>query len=154
MLRFICALVLVLLITTPSLGQQSLVGAYKLVSHGVETEGVLTETMGKAPHGYLVLTPTRAIIVFTAETRKPGTSVSEKASLFDTLSAWSGLYRIEGSKLIIRVDTSWVESWNGKDQVRNWELSGNRLTLTHDPQPSPRPPYKMSMLRQVWEKVE
>ena len=34
MVRFICALVLVLLLVSPSLGQQSLVGTYKLVSHG------------------------------------------------------------------------------------------------------------------------
>jgi len=39
MLRLICALILVLLIVSPSLGQQSLVGTYKLVSHVSEVDG-------------------------------------------------------------------------------------------------------------------
>ena len=85
MIRFICALVLVLLIASPSLGQQSLVGTYKLVSQVVEVGGTPTEPLGKAPHGYLVLTPTRAVYFFTAENRKFGTSVTDKAALLDTL---------------------------------------------------------------------
>jgi hypothetical protein len=154
MVRLICALVLVLLISTPSLGQQSLVGTYKLVSHELNLEGTLIEPMGKAPRGYLVLTPTRAIIFFTAEKRKFGTSVDDKAALFETLTGWSGTYRVEGGKIIIAVDASWTEVWTGKNQVRNWELSGNRLTLTADPQPFPRDPSKTVISRQVWEKVE
>jgi len=39
MIRLICALILVLLISTPSLGQQSIVGTYKIVSHEVQVNG-------------------------------------------------------------------------------------------------------------------
>jgi hypothetical protein len=152
--RLICALVLVLLISTPSLGQQSLVGTYNLVSHAAEIDGTPSEPHGKAPHGYLVLTPTRAITFYTDENRKFGTSVADKAALLDTLTGWSGVYRVEGSKLVIRVDASWVENWNGKDQIRNWQLSGNRLTLTSDPMPRATDPSKRIIVRQVWEKVE
>jgi len=125
-----------------------------MVSNVLNIDGTLTENMGKAPKGYLVLTSTRIVFFFTAENRKFGTSVDEKAALFDTLTAWSGVYRIEGKKLIIRVDASWVEHWNGKDQIRNWELSGNRLTITADPFPFPRDPSKKVIPQQVWEKVE
>ena len=48
MVRLICALVLVLLTSTPSLGQQSLVETYKVISHVREINGVPTE-----PSGYL-----------------------------------------------------------------------------------------------------
>jgi hypothetical protein len=154
MVRWICGLVLVLLIASPGFGQQSLVGTYKLVSQVVETGGTPTEPYGKAPHGYLVLTPTRAVILYTAASRKFGTSVDDKAALFETMTGWAGVYRLEGSKLIIRVDASWVENWNGKDQVRNWALSGIRLTLTSDPMPWARDPSKMVIVRQAWEKVE
>jgi hypothetical protein len=41
------------------------------------------ETMGKSPRGYAILTPTRWMNVFTAENRKFGTSVEEKAALWD-----------------------------------------------------------------------
>ena len=150
MVRLICALMLVLVIASPSLGQQSLVGTYKIVSHVAELGGTPPiEPYGKAPHGYLVLTPTRAIAFFTGDNRKFGTSVDDKAALLDGLTGWSGVYRVEGSKLVIRVDASWFETWNGKDQIRNWQLSGNRLTLTSDSEPYARDPSKMVIIRQV-----
>jgi len=154
MLRLICAFVLVLSIASPSLGQQSLVGTYKVISTDVEVGGSATQPLGKTPHGYLVLTPTRAVFFFTAENRKFGTSVDEKAALFDTLVGWSGVYRVEGGKIVFAVDASWVENWNGKDQIRNWALSGNRLTFTSDPIPFARDPSKTSVVRWVVEKVE
>jgi hypothetical protein len=151
MIRLICALILVLLILTPSLGQQSLVGTYKLISRVSELDGKQEQVM---EHGYLVLTPTLAVFCFTTENRKFGTSEADKAALFDTLVAWVGTYRIEGKKLIIRVDTSWLERWNGKDQIRTWELSGNRLMITAGPQPYGRDPSKTIIDRQIWEKIE
>jgi len=154
MIRFIGALIVVLLVASPSFGQQSLVGTYKIVSQIHEIRGTPGETLREARHGYLVFTPTRAIALYTAEKRQFGTSVAEKAALFDTLSNWSGVYRIEEKRLIISVDTSWVEQWNGKDQIRNWELSGNQLTLTSDPMPYARDPSKTVIVRQVWEKIE
>ena len=154
MVRLIFALILVLSLASPSLGQQSLVGTYKLVSHVLEMGGTSDERLGEAPRGYLVLTPTRAINFYTAEKRKFGTAVAEKAELFDSLVGWSGAYRVEGSKLVFSVDVSFNEIWNGKDQKRNFQLSGNRLTLTSDPQPWARDPSKTIVIRQVWEKVE
>ena len=154
MKRLICALVLALLIATPCLGQQPLVGSYKLVSVVIEIDGVPNEIMGKAPHGYIVFTPTRVIQFYTAENRKFGTSVADKAALFDTLVASSGMYRIEGDKLITIMDASWVENLNGKTVVLKWQLSGNLLTLTHDPIPWPVDPSKTLVNRRVWEKVE
>jgi len=154
MLRLICALVLVLLISTPCLGQQSLVGTYKIVSHEVQVNGTKMQPYGEAPHGYLVLTPTRYVTFYTAANRKFGTSVADKAALLDTLGGWSGTYRIEGDRIIIAVDVSWTEVWTGKEQVRHWTLSGNRLTLTSDPGLFPRDPSKTAISQVVWEKIE
>ena len=80
--------------------------------------------------------------------------MADEAALFETLGGWSGTYRIEGGKIIIAIDASWVEHWNGKDQIRNWTLSGNRLTLTTDPQPWARDPSKTAITRHIWEKIE
>ena len=155
MFRLFCALVSVLMIATPSLAQQSIVGTYKIVSHDVQyTDGTASQPLGKAPYGYLVLTPTRYIAFYTAGNRKFGTSLSEKAALLDTLTGLSGVYRVEGGKIFITVDASWTEAWTGKDQVRNWMLSGNRLTLTSDPLPAATDPSKTSIVRVVWEKIE
>ena len=154
MLRLICAFVLVLAIASPSLGQQSLVGTYKLVSVAVEIDGTPNEGMGKAPRGYLVLTPTRIITFFTAEKRKFGTSVDEKAVLFNSLVGYAGVYRAEGDKLFLTTEVSWLESSVGTTSVETFQLSGNRLTKTIGPMPFPRDPSKTMIRREVFEKVE
>jgi hypothetical protein len=153
MFRLICVLVLILLSSTPSLGQQSLVGTYKLVSLTPEVDGKPFQPMGKAPHGYLVFTPTRFITFVTAENRKFGTSVDEKAALFDSLVGYAGTYRVEGDKMSLTPDVSWVESI-GTASVETFQLSGNRLTKTLGPIPWPRDPSKKMIRREVWEKVE
>ena len=154
MVRLISALILVLLIATPTLGQQSLVGTYKLVSLAVEVDGKPFSQMGKAPHGYLVLTPTHFVAFYTADNRKFGTSVDEKAALFDSLVCYAGVYRIEGNKIIYTSDVSWVEHTVGKTGEDTWQLSGNRLTTTLGPVPYPKDPSKKMINRRVWEKVE
>ena len=154
MVRLICALVLVLLISTPSFGQQSLVGTYKLVSIVVEADGKPYEQMGKSPQGYLVLTPTRLITFVTAENRRFGTSEADKAALIDTMAGYAGVYRVEGDKLIYTTEVIWTESGKGGTRVETWQLSGNRLTLTLGPMPFARDPSKTVIRRQVFEKIE
>lgn len=154
MVRFICALVLVLLLVSPSLGQQSLVGTYKLVSQVPMVEGKQYEPMGKATHGYLVITPTHFIYFATAENRKFGTPVAEKAALLDSLVAYAGVYRVEGNKLFQTTDVSHTENQNGKTRVETFEFSGGRLTIKSDPMPFPRDPSKTYTRLLVLEKIE
>jgi hypothetical protein len=139
---------------TPTLGQQSLVGTYKLVSLVPEVDGKPSQPMGKAPHGYLVFTPTRFITVVTAENRKFGTSVDAKAALFDSLVGYAGMYRVEGDKLLLTTEVSWVENNVGTTSVEAFQVSGNRLTKTLGPIPWPRDPSKTMIRREVWEKIE
>ena len=155
MRRLICALFLVLLIASPSLGQESLVGTYKIVSQEIQiVNGSAIYPLGKAPRGYIVVTPTHWVAFYTADNRKFGTSVADKAALLDTLAAIAGTYHVEGDKIIIAVDTSWTEVFTGKNQVRHWKLSGNRLTLTGERSPFPRDPSKTAFVRQIFEKIE
>jgi len=154
MLRFIGGFAVALLIACPAFGQQSLVGTYKLASHDVTVDGLPMYPLGKAPHGYLSLTPNLYIAFYVGDNREFGTSAAEKAALLDSMTAWSGKYRIEGNKIIISVDASWTGVWTGKDQVRTFTLSGNRLMLQGDPTPFPRDPSKMSTVRQAWERVK
>ena len=154
MFRLIGARILVLLMVTPSLGQQPLVGTYKLASLTVEVDGKPNQNLGKAPHGSLMITPTRFILLITADSRKFGTSVEEKAVLFDSLVAYAGTYRVEGDKFIRANDVSWTENLNGKTSVETFQLSGNRLTFTEGPVPWPKDPSKTLIRRQVFEKIE
>jgi len=153
MVRLIAVLMLVLLIVTPGLGQ-SLVGTYKIISQEVVVDGTPTYPLGKAPQGYLVITPARVVCFFVGENRKFGTSAAEKAALLDTLVGWAGLYRIEGGKMLISAEASWTGVFTGRVEVRNFTLSGNRLTLRGEPAPHPRDTSKSSYSVNVWEKIE
>jgi hypothetical protein len=139
---------------SPTLGQQSLVGTYKLVSLVVEADGKPYEPMGKAPHGYLVITPTHFIYFITSENRKFGTSEADKAALLDSLVAYAGSYRVEGDKFVQNIEVTFTEGEKGKTRVTTMELAGNRLTLKTGPIPFPRDPSKMFINVQVWEKIE
>ncbi len=152
-LRF--AVMLFWLMSANCFAQASLVGTYKLVSFATEVDDQPPiNAMGKSPRGSLVLTPTRWLHVITGEDRKFGTSIDAKAALWESLSAYAGPYRIEGSRIIVKVDTSWNEVWNGTEVIRNWQIDGNRLSITTARAPYPRDPSKMAVTRVVWEKVE
>jgi hypothetical protein len=43
--------------------------------------------------------------------------------------AYSGTYRVEADRFITKVDVSWNESWTGTEQVRFFEVDGDRLDI-------------------------
>jgi len=117
---------------------EALVGAWKLVScfmEDVETKEQ-KPLWGERPNGYIVLTPEgRWIVVQTAEGRKAPKTDEDRAAAFRSMLAYSGKYRTEGNKIIIKVDIAWDESWIGTDQVRHYRIEGNRLHIEAAPQP-------------------
>ena len=154
--RYFCRLAFVLLLA-PSLSsaQQSLVGTYKLTSFVLEVDGTPSQgTVGPDPHGYLIITPTHLLLAYTGKNRKFGTSVEEKAALWETLGFYGGPYQVQGDKLIMSVDLSWNQSWTGTKQTRTFKSDANRLTIASAPIPFPRDPSKTVVSRLIWEKVE
>ena len=154
MVRFIGALVLVLLLVSPSLGQQSLVGTYKLVSVQREIDGKPDPIPGNPSRGYLIIAPKAYVLLQTEGTRKYGPSAADKAALWESMVAHGGSYRVEGNKLVMNPDTSSNESTVGSPTTRYWEIKGNRLILTSDPRPWDRNPSKTIVSRQEFEKIE
>jgi hypothetical protein len=116
---------------------EALVGTWKLVScfmEDVETEK-RQAVWGEHPNGYIVLTPGgRWIVVQTAEGRNPPQSDEDRTAAFRSMLAYSGNYRTEQNKIIIKVDIAWDESWNGTEQVRYFRLDGDRLHIEAAPQ--------------------
>jgi len=49
------------------------------------------------------------------------------------MSAYSGTYRVEGKQLIITVEDSSIQSWNGSLRLLNIDIEGSRLTGTSEP---------------------
>jgi hypothetical protein len=154
MYRVVYALVVGLSVSAPSLAQQSIIGTYKLASMQRDVDGKPDQMSGAPPHGYLMIAPKTYVLFFTEGTRKYGTSDAEKAALWGSMSAYGGSYRVEGRKFVMLPDTSFNEISNGTQEVRNWEMKGNRLVLVSDPRPWPRDPSKKIITRFEWEKIE
>jgi len=155
MLRWLVAPFLLVSVVEASLAQQLPPGTYKVSSMTAEVDGSAPqEIFGRSPRGFAMFTPTRVTFLITAEGRKFGRAVEERAALWDTLAAYSGTYRVEGGKFVVSVDVSANEIWNGTTQVRNWRLEGDRLTITTDRAPYSRDPSKMVVIRVVSERVD
>ena len=153
MIRLLSAFVVLLLASAPCLAQ-SLVGTYKLVGIERELDGKVQPQPAKPRHGYIVITPRIVAMFYTDGDRKYVASEKEKAALWDTLTAYSGAYRLDGNKIVVSVDTSWNEFYVGTQLIRDWKVQGNRLTFSSAPRPFGRDPSKTVVQRQVWEKIE
>jgi hypothetical protein len=109
-----------------------LVGTWKLVSFDVEIQatGKTEPAMGKNPTGYVFFTPERRVFfILTGEGRKPAKTEKEKAELLNSVVSYTGMYRLEGDKLITKVDVAWNPDFLGTEQTRLFKVEGNRLQL-------------------------
>jgi Lipocalin-like domain len=117
---------------------EKLVGTWRLVScfmEDVETKE-RKAVWGERPNGYIILTPQRRwIVVQTSENRKAPLTDEDRAAAFRSMLAYSGKYRTEGNKIIIKVDIAWDESWNGTEQIRYYKIDGDQLRIEAAPQP-------------------
>jgi lipocalin-like protein len=147
---------LLLTLSSPALTQEAhpLVGTWKLISQQSLVEGEAPqEVFGANPKGYPIATREgRIMVLFTAERRKGGMADAERAALHKSMAAATGKYRVEGSDLIISVDVSWNETWNGTEQRRHIRFDGDRMIADTAPGPSIVHPGKTSVARLVFER--
>jgi hypothetical protein len=115
--------------------QPELVGVWKLISFTFESIGSKERrnVYGERPAGYLAITPERFTVIITGEGRKPPQTDEERLSNFRSLTAYTGLYRIEGNQLTTKIDAAWTEAWKGTDQVRFYRVEGDRLFIESAP---------------------
>jgi lipocalin-like protein len=112
---------------------KALIGVWQLISYQTEfQDGSPKRAMfGEHPTGYIIFTREgRLMAVIEAEGRKTPSTDSDRATLLKSLVAYSGKYRIEGNQWIASIDTAWNPAWDGTDQVRSFQIVGNRLTVT------------------------
>ena len=70
-------------------------------------------------------------MVFRADRKPPATSNAtdaERVALFNSLIAYNGTYHIEGDKLVMKIENSHIQSWNGTERNLIAEINGRRLT--------------------------
>jgi hypothetical protein len=136
----------------------TLIGVWKLLSYQTEFQDGTPKraTFGEHPSGYIVFTSEgRMMAVIEAEGRKAPSSDADRAGLLRSMFGYTGKYRMDGNRWITTVDVAWNPSWDGTEQVRSFELVGDKLTVTSMWQPSvvvPGSPMARGVL--VFERVK
>jgi Lipocalin-like domain len=108
-------------------------GTWKLVSWLTKFDGGDTvEPYGPDAKGRLVLTPDGYWIgILTAANRRPAKTNDEKATLLDSMLAYSGKYTVDGDRITTRVDVSSNEIYTGpnQNQTRFFKVEGDKLII-------------------------
>lgn len=115
-------------------------GTWRLVSFETEFQDSTppTRPFGAQPNGVVVFTPDgRVMALVTAQSREPGSTDEKLATLFRTMMAYTGRYRIDGDRFVVTVDASWNEAWNGTEQSRSFALDGDTLRILTTWMPNP-----------------
>ena len=162
MLRFRWLAVLVwLALAVPASGaadRDRILGIWKLVSYEVESQatGERESVLGKTPTGNIIFTPEgRMMVVLTGEGRKAPTNDQDRADLFKSLVAYTGMYRVEGDTWITKVDVAANPAWVGGEQTRMFRLDGDRLQeFTSFMQWAPRPEKGTVRFVLTWERAK
>jgi len=124
--------------------KKEFIGTWKLLSYEVRwANGKVTYPFGEKPEGRLTYTENGCVSVnimamnrhnFEARELKLGTS-EEKAAAADTYISYSGRYSLEGDKIKHFVEVGLFPNWVGKDQIRTFDIRGNKLALKTIPDP-------------------
>jgi hypothetical protein len=117
-----------------------LVGAWNLVSlYARDPSGKTGYPFGKQAQGRLIYEPNGRMAVQLMNPDRPRfassdlllTSESEVRAAFDGYAAYYGTYSVDAGQgiMVHHVEAAHIPNWVGTDQVRHFELQGNRLTL-------------------------
>lgn len=119
--------------------REKLLGLWKTVSLETEYQGTSERDfpLGKNPTGYIMYTPEgRMWSIVTSEKREAAKTDQDRSELFKSMFAYTGIYRVEGDKIITKVDVSWNPAWVGKEQIRTFKIDGDRLQHISDWMPA------------------
>ena len=126
--------------------QKQFFGTWKLVSYVREevASGARSDVMGAHPQGYIRYGPDgRMIVMIAASDRKkpvgPVATPDEAEALIRSMLAYAGSYTIDSESKTIshQIAVSWDQSRTGGSFVRQYNLDGDRLTLTTEPSNDP-----------------
>ena len=118
-----------------------IVGVWKLVSVDYEDQETKARTpvLGAKPRGYQIATADGLwLALVTAETRPIPKTDEERAQALRTMISYSGRYRVEGGKVVTKVEVAWNEAWVGGEQIRFIRFEGDDLLHIESP-PMPHP---------------
>jgi len=135
--------------------RRDIVGTWRLVSvvyEDAETKE-RTPVLGEHPKGRQIATADgRWLALVTAEGRKVPQTDADRAQALRTMIAYTGRYRVEGGKVVTRVEAAWNEAWVGGEQVRSIRFEGDRLFIESPPMPHPNLAGRVVRVIVIWER--
>ena len=133
---------------------KQLFGSWKLTSWIIQVVGEdATEPLGATPKGRMIITADGYMAMIATADRQHVTNRDEKA-LLNSLLAYSGKFTIDGDKFTTKVDLSWNEFYTGQDQVRFFDMEGDKLTIRTAEQISAALPNKKIVGILTWEREQ
>ena len=135
--------------------RQKIVGSWKLISVVYENQETKARTpvLGEHPRGRQIATADGIwLALVTAEGRPVPKTEEERAQALRTMIAYTGRYRIEGGKVMTKVEAAWNEAWVGGEQTRFVRFEGDRLFIESPPMPHPNRNNEVVRVIVVWER--
>jgi hypothetical protein len=120
-------------------------GVWKVIDYTATDPktGAVQHPFGESPIGVAIYTSKGAMSVLVAGSqRRPSTGAGaqraqERASLLDSMYAYSGTYTVRGNSVTIHIETAWQPDWVGTDRTRVMNIDHDVLTVTTPPMTSP-----------------
>jgi hypothetical protein len=113
----------------------SLVGLWKVtsVANKLVPTGEIVHPFGEHPSGNQLFTQGGHVMfsMFGEHRNLAGRAEVDRAALFNALVAYTGTYKVDGSKVIVHFEASANPGMS--DRIYVAELSGNKLMLTSEP---------------------
>jgi len=137
--------------------RKQIVGTWALVSVVYEDTATKERTpiYGEHPKGIQIATATgRWFALMTAEGRMIPKTDEDRAQALKSMIAYTGRYRVEGGKVITKVEAAWNEAWVGGEQVRHIRFEGDKLLIESPPMPHPNINDKTVRVIVVWQRAE
>jgi hypothetical protein len=138
----------------------AIVGVWKVVS--IETKevetGKVTYPLGDQLTGTFVFTPGGRFsgMVYSANRKAPASAnatEAERLALFNSMVAYNGVYRTDGNKLVLNIDSSHIQSWNGLDRSLTVAINGKKLTGRSAPLTAASTGLEV-VAENIWERLE
>jgi hypothetical protein len=135
--------------------RQKIVGTWTLVSVVYEDQATkeLSPVLGEKPRGRQIATADgRWLALVTAQNRPVPKTDEERARALTSMIAYTGRYRVEGGKVVTKVEAAWNEAWVGGEQTRFIRFEGDRLFIESPPMPHPNVNNKVVKVIVIWDR--
>lgn len=138
------------------MGSEAIYGNWKLVSVRwvFSDTGEVMEPFGDDPLGFIAITrDDRLMTVITGQDRTPREGETAEAAMIRTMFAYSGALKIEEERFIATVDVAWHPDYVGTEQVRNFRIEGDQLTIATSETILPAVPGRLAVAYLDWVRV-